>query len=701
MKPFELPERMSVARPDARLALQIAMPVVLVLGWIATMVAGGSADVLRWLVAGAGGLALVTGAALILWVLPGMAVIAWLWHDHRLTIAEHIGVAWGIGAALPPLLLSLAHVAGLPWNGWTTLSYVFLMAAAWVAAFWRRNRQTPTATAERQMLAMPAPAWAAVLCVALLALALVARLYTTRDMLVGANVDNYHHTLIVQLLVDHGGLFQSWEPYAPLTTLTYHYGFHANAAFFHWLTGTPVPRAVLDAGQAMNAATVIAVCALTARLTGSVIAGVWAALIVGFFNTIPAFLTFWGRNPFVASHVILVAVLLAWMAAIEAPQRSWRLLALAALLSAGLALSHYQTTMIAGLMLLVSMTMLRLRSTPATILATLGRAAIIGAGALILTLPWLLNITSGYLDRNMAHATRPEAAAGQILAAAVPALAPLYLKGPVIALALAGLLLAARRRDWRAALPAAWALTALAAAMPHLLGLPGTGVIQGDVSAMMLYLAAAPLAGITLAELHHLAERSAPRLAVPLSTAIIVIVSAWGIGWQRDLVPAYMRMVTPPDLRAMAWVREHTPPNARFVVNSHPIYGGDMIAGTDAGWWLPLFTGRQTNVPPMTYGSEMSADPQYAAHIHALARDLRRRELVDGRMVLVDLARPEAIAALRAADIGYVFSGAQPLAGPGAIPAPDRIDTAKLRASPDFRLVYAEDGVEIFELVSR
>jgi hypothetical protein len=59
--------------------------------------------------------------------------------------------------------------------------------------------------------------------------------------------------------------------------------------------------------------------------------------------------------------------------------------------------------------------------------------------------------------------------------------------------------------------------------------------------------------------------------------AALIIASAWGVGWQRDLVPDYMRMVTPADVQAMAWVREHTPPDARFVVNSHPIYGGDMI----------------------------------------------------------------------------------------------------------------------------
>ncbi|GIW02854.1 hypothetical protein [Roseiflexus sp.] len=701
MKPFDSALKSNVLRSGGATTRYAVIPALLAVGWLAAIAVFGSSDVLVWALSSAGRLALPAGAALALWIVPGMALISLLWRDHTLSVIERIGVAWGIGAALPPILLLLADLLDLPWNRLTTIMYVVLAVSVWLFAVWRNTKASERAPQRDPANGRIAQGYVVPLMIGLVALALIARLYTTREMLVGSNVDSYHHTLIVQLLVERQGLFQSWEPYAPLATLTYHYGFHANASFVSWLTGIPATRAVVEVGQIMNAATLLTVFALTVRLTGSVIAGVWAALIVGFYNTLPAFLTFWGRNPFVTSHVILGAVLIVWIAAIESPRHNWRLLALAGIVSAGLSLSHYQTTILAAPMILVSLLTLRLHASPGMMLATLGHAATIGAVALLLTLPWLLHVSSGYLDRNVVHAMRPEAAAGQILAAAVPALAPLYLKGPVIAAALIGLALAARRRSWHALLPAGWVLAALATAMPHLLGLPGIGVVQGDVAAMILYLMATPLAGVTLASIGEVLERVAPRLAIiPIATAII-LVSAWGVGWQRDLVPAYMRMVTPADMQAMEWVRANTPPAARFIVNSHPIYGGDMIVGTDAGWWLPFFAGRQTNVPPMAYGSELSADPQYVADIHTLARDLRRRPLADGRAVQVDLTIPESIERLRNAGYTFVYSGAQSIAGPGGIPAPDRIDTARLRTSPHFRLVYDRDGVEIFELVTQ
>jgi hypothetical protein len=351
-------------------------------------------------------------------------------------------------------------------------------------------------------------------------------------------------------------------------------------------------------------------------------------------------------------------------------------------------------------MILVYLLVIRLHSPPGAILATLGRAVAIGVGAGLLILPWLLNVSSGHLDRNVAHLTSPATVARQMLDSAIPAVAPLFLKGPVIGAAIVGVLLAGRRRLWRALLPAGWTLALLATVMPHVIGLPGTGVVEGGITATTLYLMAAPLAGVTLGAVCTALERVALRLTfVPI--AALIIVSAWGVGWQRDLVPDYMRMVTPADVQAMAWVREHTPHDARFVVNSYPIYGGDMIVGVDSGWWMPFFAGRQTNVPPMTYGSELAADPQYAAEIHALARDLRRRPLTDGQGGLVDLTLPETIERLRAAGYTYVYSGAQPIVGPRAFGSPDRIDTARLRTSPHFRLVYDHGGVEIFELVTQ
>jgi hypothetical protein len=160
-------------------------------------------------------------------------------------------------------------------------------------------------------------------------------------------------------------------------------------------------------------------------------------------------------------------------------------------------------------------------------------------------------------------------------------------------------------------------------------------------------------------------------------------------------------MVTPADQQAMAWVQANTPSNARFLVNSHPLYGGLMLVGTDAGWWLPLLANRQVSVPPLTYGSELSAQPEFAQQTQRLAEVLRAAPLTDGRGRAINVARPDTIPALQAADITYVYLGAQPLQGPGTFTNVDRIDPQSLRASPNFRIVYDAGGVTIFELVRR
>lgn len=701
MKPFDIALKTSLLRPSGWATRYAVVPSLLALGWIAAIVTLGSSDVLVWTLAHAGSLAVLAGAALALWIVPGMALLSVLWRDHPLSLIERIGVAWGVGAALPPILLLLADLVNLPWNRITTLAYVFLTAGIWLVTTWRRVK-SPERELRRSSTPERVPAgYIGALMIGLLTLALIARLYTTREMLVGAYVDSHHHTLITQLLVEHLGLFRSWQPYAPLTTFTYHFGFHANAALYHWLTGMSVQRAILDVGQTMNAATLIAVYALTARLSRNAIAGVWAALIVGFYNTTPAMLSFWGRYTSLTSNLILAILLIVWMNAIDPPRPNPALLGLAAIVSAGLSLTHYQTALIAAVMIAAYLIALRLRSPMLVIAETFGRSLIIVICAALLTAPWWAGVISGHLDRNVVHTLQTKPADEVLRTSAIPHTTPIFLKGPIIALACTGLLIALRRRDWRSALPAGWTLAALATAVPHAFGLPGTGIIETSFVSFMFYLIVTPLAGVSLAAITDALKRVTPRLTLALITGIVIFVSAWGVGWQRNLVSAYVRMVTPADVQAMEWVRAHTPPDARFIVNSHPIYGGDMIVGTDAGWWLPFFTGRQTNVPPMTYGSELSADPQYASEINALARDLRRRPLTDVRPVLIDLTLPETIDRLRTAGYTHIYIGAQLIAGPLGIPAPDRIDTARLRESPHFRLVYDRDGVEIFELVTQ
>ena len=76
-----------------------------------------------------------------------------------------------------------------------------------------------------------------------------------------------------QLLADHGGLFSSWQPYAPLKTFTYHFGYHADVAWLHWLSGTPTTHGVLIIGQLQSALVVPMTYLLARRTVGGERAG--------------------------------------------------------------------------------------------------------------------------------------------------------------------------------------------------------------------------------------------------------------------------------------------------------------------------------------------------------------------------------------------------------------------------------------------
>ncbi|HEU5089368.1 MAG TPA: DUF6541 family protein, partial [Roseiflexaceae bacterium] len=568
-------------------------------------------------------------------------------------------VAWGIGMGMPALLLMLLHLLHLPWPGWMT--WVYLGAAALALAWVQVRRSVP---AEHTPLA-PSRLFAYAMLLGLAVLALLARLFSVHDLVVGPNVDSYHHSLIATLLVERQGLFSDWAPYAPLVTFTYHYAFHALVAWAFHLSGIPIVLLVPLVGQVMNAAMVPMLFALTSVMTRRPIAGVWAALLVGFVNLQPAFYVFWGRGPFVASHSLLVALLICWMAAIEAPRMRPGLLALAAIGSAALAHAHYQTTILAAIFLFSYLLLMVLRAPNVrSARAVVERAALIGTVALVLALPWMWNTFSGHLARNVVYNSDNQSGA-TFAGLPVAPLIPFGVNAAVMALAVLGFLLAVRLRLWRVALLGSWALLSAVIAYPYVVGLPGTGIIEPSLVAMVLYLTLVPLAGFTLGSFQSALEYVALRWrfgvwAVRATAAVIaILVSVGGLAWQRELVPPYDRMVTSADLHAIEWIRATTRPEARFLVGSHPIYNGLMVAGTDAGWWLPLLAGRQTNVPPLTYGSERMAEPNGAQRISDVVATLRRAPLADTSAHEIDLSSSRSQQVLREEDIRYVYIGSQ------------------------------------------
>jgi hypothetical protein len=137
---------------------------------------------------------------------------------------------------------------------------------------------------------------------------------------------------------------------------------------------------------------------------------------------------------------------------------------------------------------------------------------------------------------------------------------------------------------------------------------------------------------------------------------------------------------------AMAWIRESTPPDAKFLANAFLTYGGTAVVGADAGWWIPLLTGRENTVPPMNYGMEAPHEPRYWNRVDTMFRSLERFP-------------PETEAGvryLRDSGITHVYIGRA--GGRVGNPGEPLIDVDALSNSPAYHLVYHRDGVWIFSL---
>ncbi|GAB4118704.1 MAG: hypothetical protein Fur005_38050 [Roseiflexaceae bacterium] len=677
-----------LANPFARAAL-IALAGM---GWFGLLLTLGQADLAGWLPGRLALVPIVLLATSLVLLLPGFALVRWLWGDLPLSWPERFGLAAALGCGGAPLLIIATHILRLGWGVWQLITLLGIALAALLIPRPVLPHSTPST-----------PWWISFSLIGLTIATLIARLTSVRDLVVGANVDSYHHTMIAQLLLDRGGIPANWQPYVPLTTFTYHFGFHANLAFVGWLTGIDLAILLPLVGQIMAALLVPASYTLASRLLKSPLAGLWTAALIGFVNTQPAYYAFWGRYPFVAGLLLLAAIVVLWMHVLEAERLNWRPLLLAAICCAALAHTHYQITILAVLFV-GSATLIQLirandwRHAGQILL----RALLIGLLAGLLAAPWLINTLSGNLDRNVAF--NSDRQSGEAFAGVpIPPLTPFYLKGWIILLAVIGLLIAARKRAWRVGLPAIWAILTMLIITPYLFGLPGTGMLEPQVAPLTLFMSVLPLAAYTIASIMNWLI-DAPRLAriqplLHIGVIFILIgISIWGMRWQRDIVPSYIRLVHPADAEAINWIRQSTSTNARFVVNSNPLYGGLMIVGTDAGWWLPLLAGRQTTVPPLTYGSELASDPAYADTTNDLAALLRNAPLADAAPRQVDLTRPEALAALRSAGVTHVYIGANQISGPGTFGDVDRISADRLRASPDFQLLYERNGVLIFAL---
>ena len=629
-------------------------------------------------------------AALLLFVLPGWALLA-LWPGARdLAWAERLGIAAGLSVGLYPLLLLLTSLVGLHLGA----SYVWLtLTVAALSLIWRNRAWRPGAGAATwRWWRHGGAVWPDLALVAALALIFAVRFYVVRSLDVPMWGDSYQHTMVAQLLMDNGGLFSSWEPYARMQSLTYHFGFQTAAAVLAWFAGAfgglPMTQAVLWTGQILNGLAALALYPLAVRLGGNRWAGVGAVVVAGLLSPMPMFYVNWGRYTQLAGQVVLpAAVCLSWLALESGPgRRRWVLFLLAILALGGLALTHYRVLILAVLffaaLLLVEVRSGRFRS-------LLAGTAVLGAGGGLLFLPWFLHVYGGTILRNFGLQLATPASQVSPWTEQYNAIGDLTTYLPLTLWLLSGVALSwgLWRRSKPAAVVGIWWLLALLAANPRWIGLPGTGAINNFAVFIAAYIPVAVLLGGAAGWLAGGVSGLAGRWRPVAATLLVLGLSVWGA---RDRLadlktPAYA-LVTRPDLRAAAWIRQNTPADARFLVNSFFAYGESSVAGSDGGWWLPLLARRDSTLPPLLYASESGPTPDYREWVNALPRAIQQKGVED----------PSVLAMLRDRGITHVYLGQQQ--GTVGYNGPMTLQAAQLAASPHFKAVYHEDRVWVFEV---
>ncbi|ABX05988.1 MAG TPA: hypothetical protein DEF47_06355 [Herpetosiphon sp.] len=637
----------------------------------------GLAASFDWLVANAQPIIGFGSFVLLVIGLPGWATIRWLTPQHVLTRSERWALSWAVGIALPPILFNLFHIVGLSINRWVVVGYALL---GLLLTIWPEPRSAwNTRLAQLKQIRISSHAW---ILLSITLVSILQRLLAVRELSVAQWNDAYHHTIITQLFLDHGGIFETWQPYADLNTFSYHYGFHANSAFLAWWSQLPATTSVLYTGQLLGIATGVMAYLLGRRLSNRPSVGLIAFGLTSFYNLMPAYYVNWSRFTQLIGQVILVGLVVIWLLVLEYPQFSWKLVGLASVLTTSLLLTHYLVTIFAVVMVGFGILALLARQPSLTNLKQISlRATAISLASALIAAPWLYTIIQSKLTAIARNYVTGYSVGYATTVATLDQIVPTYIKAPIMLLAVVGIWLACAQRAWRMLLLVVWSLGLQILAVPYVFNLPISGIISGFAVSIMLYLTLIPLAayplGLVLERFNQ--QWYVKGLALIGLYGLIV----WSTPWQTAIVNEQNRLLTRADEQAMHWIRTTTESEARFLINGLFSYGDALIIADDGGMWIPFLTGRQTTIPPLTYGSEKAINPQLDREVYALYDALRT----------TNLETAAGLALLQQHQVDYIYTG--PHMGKNAQKI--QLNTQALRYRPEqFPIVYERDGVVIF-----
>jgi hypothetical protein len=584
-----------------------------------------------------------------------------------LSIAFYPLLFYGLRFAIPFLTLG-------PYK----MSALLLAFAALIA--WRMRKHW------RAQFALSQSEWVAV---GVFAATLFTRFWIIREQPFPAWSDSLHHTLLTQLTAQQGQFPVTMEPYFPVPLGQYHLGLYSLSATVQWLARVPAHTALLWTAQVLNGLCVLGVYLVLDRKVGR-IGALAGAVIVGLLSHQPAFYVNWGRFTQISSQAILLVAWLVTWEAVSLWQRPWREYrikilwntAFAAALCGAVFLLHFRVAafLLPLLAITIAIELWRARKDRTAHRVVLGICAI-GFAGLLLIFPALWEAASTYVTAVLGPPALSEEEISQTINSyfrfswrSVPSLAA---HPWLIALATLGAVIGLLKRNEIVIISILWTLMLAFMGYAFVLGNSLLSITNLGAVLIMLYLPIALVVGAAVQELVGMVriewQPRAVRLLATLGLAAAFVASFIRV---TDVEP-YRYFVTPEDLQAMRWIRENTPTDAKFAVNTY-FWLPNAPHGTDAGYWIPYLTGRQTTVDCMLLNLG-SAD--YASRIVEMSHAVEQLETSGA-----------SLDELYALGVDYVYIGQRgDFSGPG-------LSAQKLAEIDGAELVYSRADVRIIRI---
>jgi hypothetical protein len=624
-------------------------------------------------------LTLLALASVWVLLLPGVSILARL---PRLSRPEFSWIyAIALGLAVNPLLFLLLALLRIPVNRLTLLcvGIAFLTLLVLRILNWIYHHGLPSMKWLRIRLFPPA----GVLFFLLFVAAFFVRWIPLMPMQVLPGVDSNQHAVISALFLANGGIPTNYLPYFPLSSFTYHFGVHADAAALAIVTGLPVHRVLIFLEPFLIALAALTTAVLAHALTKNVYHSFGAAALVAFVTAFPAWYLNWARLPQIAA-VVLLPLVLAELALISAQDR-FRRTAVLSLLAAGLILTHYRIAIVLAYGV-VSWFLWRLFASRSwhRMVAECARASWAFILAVVLALPWLARLASSF---------RFGSALSSPLADVLP---PAYYYSyeriryinsvPTniwfLTLLAFGLVVAIIKKRDELIFLLTWVALQLVFSNPYLLPLPWSGLVDFATVVSILFVPLAILASYAVS-LPAFIKRSV-RVRVIYRTPdgrflyrmIVMAIIIIGALQTFNVVRVASVYFYPEDVEAFEWISSRVPRDATFLT---PMYvsGEGLVQALDAGAWISYFTGRQQVGPPLIYRSEQSFSGNYEDELRELVTLWREIQSRQSFSKLVSLG------------ITHIYVGKK---------SAQSASVSKIEGRPWYRLIYEKDGVRIYEL---